>query len=240
MQIYKEYDEAIKSVKDKVIHGVGLRFGSAETKDWDGEFFDANSEVGLQNGTTRPFLMEHGWHRTFGKSVVGIATYEKSDDGWTYEAKFHDTDIGNRAFNEVITQPFRSSAGAAGHTRQATMVKGAWYLNTWLVAEQSATLTPADNENPRVTRVKSSEDYLQMMVFDLQGQISGDLAEKVNPIIEAYQKSAEESRAALASLLTQLKDSFKNEGKTSIDFQVTEEFIQTIEQVTAPIQIVKL
>src|SRR5688572_29064119 len=122
--IYKEYDDAIKSEKNRVIRGVGVRFGSPETADWDGEFFTPESELGLVNGANRPFLMEHGFSKNFGVTKVADAIFEKSDTGWEYQATFLDTPIGNKAYDEVINKPYRSSAGAAGHTRRATIVKG--------------------------------------------------------------------------------------------------------------------
>lgn len=238
MIIYKDGDETVKSSKDRVVHGMGVRFGSPETKDWDGEFFTPESEVGLVNGTTRPYLMEHGWHRTFGKSIVAQVTYEKSREGWLYEANFFDNKIGNDAFNEVISKPYRSSAGAAGHTRQATMVKGAWHLDTWLIAEQSATLTPADNENARITRVKSSDDYLQMVVLGMQEELHKQFSERLEVVVAAFEKSTNESRERLANALTQLKDSFVNENKNVVE--ITPEFLESIEQVAQPIELIRL
>lgn len=225
-------DEAIKSIKDRVIHGVGIRFGSAETKDYDGEFFVPETETGLINGANRPFIMEHGYGRTFGVNKVADAVYEKSEGGWDYEATFLDTDIGNKAYNEVITRAYKSSAGAAGHTRRATMVKGAYQLDTWLVAEQSATLTPADSQNPRLTRTKS--DYIMFALKEMLDESEDRIVQKV---IEAF-KSGEalEGLGILQKNMEEFKESF------SSDFSVTDEVIQNLtaefEQVNTPIQIV--
>lgn len=228
--IYKENDDAIKSVKSRVIHGLGVRFGSPETKDYDGEWFSENSEVGLIDGANRPFLIEHGWSRQFGKAKVADATFHKSGDGWAYEAIFLDTELGNRAFNEVVSKPYKSSAGAAGHTRVASLVKGTYHLDNWLIAEQSATLIPNDSENPRITRVKSSEDYLLRMVEEMRGESD----EKIQGIMDAFEKSINESRVTLANALTALKDSFVNEQKR---FEVTDEFLAELERVVQPIEI---
>jgi hypothetical protein len=230
--IYKQNEIAIKAIKDRVIHGVGVRFGSAETKDWDGEFFHSESEVGLKNGSERPFLMEHGFGKKFGINIVGSAIYEKGADGWTYEASFLDTPVGNQAYNEIITHAYRSSAGAAGHTRRATLEKGAFRLDTWLIAEQSATQTPADPENPRITRTKT--DYILFAIKEMQEEHEA----KVKEIIEIFAKDANESRQKLADALSSLRTSFSSDNGKG--FVVTEEFLASIEQVTKPIEILSI
>jgi hypothetical protein len=233
MLIYKEVegdDAAVKSVKEGVIHGMGVRFGDETTKDSYGEWFSEKSQVGLQNGTSRPFLMGHGWTDIFGKAVVAWAVYEKTAKGWEYEATFLPTDIANKAYNEVISHPYRSSAGAAGHTRQATMVKDSFHLDTWLIGEQSATLTPADAQNDRIVRIKSSEDAVWAFLGDMQkGQVA--FMEKVFDVV----KGINEQREHLANVMEQLKDSFKDESKKQ--FAPTDEFLAELERVTAPIEI---
>lgn len=233
--IYKEYDATecpIKSVKERVIHGMGIRFGSPETKDWDGEFFVPDTELGLINGANRPFLMEHGFSKAFGVAKVADAVFEKSEIGWEYDATFLDTPLGNKAYSEIITKPYRSSAGAAGHTRRASMVKGAWQIDTWMVGEQSATLTPADPENARITRTKS--DFLLMAVREMVEEIREEHETRIKAILDAVYKNSNEARQNLADALTALRTSFS----TGEKFVVSEELITAIEQVSQPIQII--
>jgi len=238
-------DEAIKSIKDRVIHGTGIRFGSPETKDYDGEYFVPDTETGLIDGANRPFLMEHGYGKTFGVAKVADAIYEKSGEGWTYEATFLDTPIGNQAFNEVITKPYKSSAGAAGHTRRASQVKGAWQLDTWLVAEQSATLTPADSENPRLTRTKT--DYI---MFALQGMVN-DSEERLTTLFKSFiegevkdvltaLKDGADARQKLADALLQFKEGFSSEHKNSVSPDEMVNLVAELEQVNRPIPIIGL
>jgi hypothetical protein len=244
----------VKSVKDGIIHGMGVQFGSPETKDWDGEFFVPESELGLVNGANRPFIMEHGFSKNFGVTKVADAVYEKSDTGWLYEATFLQTDMGMKAYQDVIGHPYRSSAGAAGHTRRATIVKGASQLDVWMIAEQSATLTPADPNNPRITRTKS--DYMlfaitemlkeQREYIDAKLEVYGKefILETFAPFLDSV-KDANEAREKLADALAKLKEGFvNNENGESFSsdgkFVVTEEFITAIEQVTKPIPIIGL
>lgn len=227
---YKENLDAVKSVKHLVIHGTGVRFGDSSTKDSDGEFFNSETVTGLKNGSDRPFLMEHGWSPKFGKAIVADAVYEKSSDGWTYEATFFDTPKGNEAFSEIISKPYRSSAGAAGHTRSASLVDGAFKLDTWLIAEQSATLTPADYENPRITRTKN--DFLMFYLKQMQDEQTAKIQEHLDFLV----KDANGQREKLAAALTSLKESLSSGEK----FVVTEDFLTSLEQVTQPIPIINL
>jgi hypothetical protein len=123
--------------------------------------------------------MEHGFGKVFGVSIVGEATYEKSVEGWLYQTAFVDNDLGNKAYHEVTTKAYRSSAGAAGHTRRATMEKGTMRIDSWLVAEQSATMFPADPENARSIR-KASQFLPQRWKL-----ISFTLMRNVNASIKA-------------------------------------------------------
>jgi hypothetical protein len=230
--IYKDTPTEIKSVKDRLILGEGIRFGSPDTKDFDGEWFHSETELGLKNGSERPFLMEHGFGQKFGISIVANAVYEKKDTGWEYQASFLDTPVGNEAYNEIITHPYRSSAGAAGHTRRASMEKGTWKLDVWLIAEQSATMTPADPNNARITRTKT--DYVLFAIREMQQEHEA----KVKSIIESFAKDANESRQALADALTSLRTSFSSDNGKG--FVLTDEFLASIEQVTKPIEIVSL
>lgn len=233
---YKQNEIAIKAIKDRVIHGTGIQFGTPETKDWDGEFFIKETETGLINGANRPYVMEHGFSRNFGMVKVGDTIYELSEDGWKYETVFLDSPIGNKAYQEVITHPYKSSAGAAGHTRRATVVKGALQIDVWLVAEQSATLTPSDSSNPRITRTKS--DFLLFAVREMLEDMQTENEKKVKTIVEAIEKSGNEARQKLADALTNLKNSFTSTGGK--DFILTDDILDAFEQASKPIDIISL
>lgn len=232
---YKQNEIAIKAIKDRVIHGTGIQFGTPETKDWDGEFFVKETETGLINGANRPYVMEHGFSRAFGMVKVGDTVYELSEDGWKYETTFLDSPIGHKAYQEVITHPYKSSAGAAGHTRRATIIKGASQIDVWLVAEQSATLTPADSNNPRITRTKS--DFMLMAIREMFEDIKTENKKHIETFFEAYQKNDNEARQKLADALINVKESFNSSGK---DFVLTDDILSAFEQIGKPIPIISL
>lgn len=226
--IYKEIpDVAIKSIKDRVIHGLGVRFGDATTKDSDNEFFVPESEVGLVNGANRPYILEHGFHPAYGVVKVGDAIYEKDGTGWAYETTFLDTPIGNKAYEEIKSKEYKSSAGAAGHTRRATQVGGAFRLDVWMIAEQSATLTPADPHNAQLHHTKS--DYILFAIQKMNEQRD----EQVKCLLTEIAKSGNESREKLANALMQLRNSFSTDGKSIV---LDEALLSEIETLTKPVE----
>lgn len=251
--LYKEIEDpiagAVKSVKDRVIEGTGILFGSPERKDSAGDFFYDGTQTGMKNGSDRPFMYQHGWNTTYGKNQLGEAIFEKSGDGWVYSTIFFDTILGNKAFAEVTSRPHRSSSGAAGHTVTTTHVKGANQIETWMIAEISATQTPADADNP-IIKQRTKSDYMAQMIYEMFDGNKIFLTELVNQT-QTFQKSLIEqvnsvlrgenaSREALAQKLLDLKNSFTSDEK----FQITDEwknsFDADFEEVVKPIELIKL
>lgn len=227
---YKENGVEIKSVGTRKIQGTGIRFGSETDLDFDREWFYKETETGLINGANRPFLLEHGFSSKFSSNKLGDTVYEQKDEGWEYETHFLETEIGDKAYNEVISHPYRSSAGAASHTRRATLIKGTSRLDIWLVAEQSATLSPADPNNPRVTRTKS--DFILFQVSEMLKEHRADLGQ----MFEDYVTKTNDARQNLADALMGLRRSFASGEK----FVINEEILASLEQVAQPIAILSL
>lgn len=150
MIITKQFGE-IKAISDRKVQGMGVRFGTPETKDSYGEWFYDGTELGIKNGDTRPFLMEHGHKSEFGLNILGFAVYEKSVDGWAYEVKIEDSVLGEKAYGEISRKRYKSSSGSAWHTTSSTKVDDSWRMEKWFLVEQSVTQTPADFYNPPVT-----------------------------------------------------------------------------------------
>ena len=149
---YKSFGE-VKADGTRKIEGLGIRFTDVSQKDSYGEFFTELTETGLQNGDTRPFLYEHWQDEILSWQIVGRAVYEKSGDGWAYQATLFDNTAGNIAYEKIAAEPHYSSTGSGWNYTKGTYVDGysAYRLDTWLVIEQSATKRPADFWNPPVS-----------------------------------------------------------------------------------------
>jgi hypothetical protein len=240
---------AVKSVKTRMIEATGILFGSPDQKDSDGDFFHTDTETGMVNGAQRPFMIQHGWSSVYGKNKLADAIFEQNGDGWIYSATFLDTPLGNQAFAEVTSRPYRSSSGAAGHTVTTTRVKNANQIETWMVAEISGTQTPADPNNPYIQQ-KTKSDYMAQAIYEMFDGNKIFLTDLVNQSKE-FQKSLIEqinsvlrgenaSREALAQKLLDLKNGFTSGEK----FQITDEwkssFDADFEDVVKPIELIKL
>ena len=243
--LQKIIDVEVKSVGERKVKGTGIRFTNADEPDSYREWFSSKSEVGLRNGDTRPMMMEHGWNPQFGKSIVAWATYEKSETGWDYEATFEDTVMGNKAYGEISTQRYRSSAGAAGHTVQRTETKGSYHLDTWLVSEQTFTKRPADSQNPAVSLIKGEGMEILMPIFSELQMANSMMFEAMqksvvdvitNGIADKMSGILNEKAEALRGVLTQLRESFKEGQK----FEITEEFLNELEVIVQPITLINL
>lgn len=199
--VIKTYgEEVIKSLGTRKASGIGVRFSTPEDPDYDNEFFTVKSVLGLRNGASRPYMMEHGYAKKFGKQIVGMATYELNDEvGWEYEVIFSDDKIGNKAYAEIQNQRYKSSAGAAWNTVSRTMVKNAFHNDTWYIAEQSATKFPNDASNPPVVAMKNLAVLLKM-----EEMINGD-----NEFFVELIKAAKEKNELMKQFFTEFKDSFK-------------------------------
>lgn len=248
-KIVENEDGTVKSVKTRVIEATGILFGSADTKDSDGDYFHADTETGMVNGAQRPFMLNHGWSPVYGKNKLADAIFEKDGTGWVYSATFVDNPLGNKAYGEVTSKPYRSSSGAAGHTVTTTRVKNANQIETWMVAEISGTQTPADPNNPYIQQ-KTKSDYMAQAIWEMfdgnkmfltelveQSKIfQKSLIEQVNSILIGENAS----REALAQKLLDLKNSFTSGEK----FQITDEwknsFDVDFEEVVKPIKLIKL
>lgn len=152
----------VKALGTRKCEGVGIRFGSPETKDGYGDYFTPLTQTGLRNGSDRPFLIDHWEDNLFAFKIIGEAVYERKDDGWAYEARVVDDEAGNMAFDLLTSGEYRSSTGSAwNYTKGVFTVNDAFMFTTWLVLEQSATKRPADFWNPPI-QVKSLDDFKRL------------------------------------------------------------------------------
>lgn len=156
----------LKSAGTRKSIGQGIRFGDETTKDTYKEFFHDGTEVGLVNGHTRPFMLEHGKSADFGKAVLGFATYEKKADGWEYQLEMLDNEKGNKAAELIEGGGYKTSTGSAIHTITRVKVGDAYRLDSWFITETSGTKTPADIYNRDLTALKSAFEYADLGLLD--------------------------------------------------------------------------
>lgn len=196
----------VKSTGTRKASGRGIRFADLQTRDSYDEFFTERTVVGLENGTSRPYLLEHWKDELFQWLVVGMAVFEKSAEGWDYEVTFKDDDAGNKAYELISEGKYHSSGGSAWNYIKrkyvyTDMVEG-YELLVWLLIEMSATLRPSDFFNPQI-QIKSMQDSDWIM------QVIAPLLKEREQLLDACNgyKSLEERILTLESSVKTSGDS---------------------------------
>lgn len=227
MLVTKQF-EPIKAVSDRVIQGVGIRFGSPETADNYDEWFYEKTNIGLENGHSRPFLLEHGKKEGFGLTTLGFAIYEKSEIGWEYEVKMLDTEIAEKAYSEIARKVYKSSSGSAWHTTKQTIVENTFRYDAWYLVEQSATQSPADFYNPPIS-IKSlmqtgELDGLIKMLYNEVLSIKNEEIQILQQLVQSVSKTQIPQ--------DNLSSDEENTGQTEKGIELPSELLEKIDKLT--------
>lgn len=152
--------KAVKFVKDQpdMIEGLAIPFGGhLAGKDFDGEFFDASTDLCLPwfGETGRPILYGHGLNSATKAEVIGRQTsLDLRDDGYWIKAELDKRSRYHAAISKLVGQDALSfSSGAMPHLVQTG--KGG-HIDRWPWVENSLTPTPA-NALAVVYAVKSAD-----------------------------------------------------------------------------------
>lgn len=140
------------------IGGYLVEFGTAETHDATPErdFFDAETDFGIENGSKTAVYYHHGLDKKIGKRKLGTGTLELKEAGVWFEAELQKRD----AYEENILKMVKAgklglSSGTAHHLVERTAVKCsrgvAHHIDHWpLGLDASLTPTPANYRNMAV------------------------------------------------------------------------------------------
>lgn len=147
----------------KSAEGVALRFFTTGDKnDSYGERYDSRTETLLTDGTTRPFLINHGYHVKFARKAVGMATYRKSDEGWLYNVDFFNNEAGDFAYQQLKNPdggvPYATSSSAPENLILRQKTAEGIYLEQFPIVESSMTQMPSDSMNPSISYKTISEN----------------------------------------------------------------------------------
>jgi hypothetical protein len=142
---------AVKAVGNGKIEGLLVRFTSPSELDLVGDYFDAQSNLGLEDGDALPLLWHHGLDPEIGKNAIGKGTVKRTPAGWWFTAW-----LNMRSEYEKYIYKM-AELGKLGYSSQAdpsTVVRvpvsgkaNAHYLKSWWVIEGSVTPTPMDPGN---------------------------------------------------------------------------------------------
>lgn len=182
---YKSTSYGFDESEDKsTFSGIAVRFGNDKDVDSYGDYFEPDSSTGLKEGTSRPFLMEHGNSPEYLSEVVGWAEFSLKEDGWHYTVDFLNTDLGQKARRAIQTRQYKTSTGATTVRRVYTEGYRVAKLKSWIIGETSAVLRPADKKTPLI---KSFEDFINHS----PDEVKSDLLAEMRKILAVWDSETE-------------------------------------------------
>lgn len=149
------YGDAVKVLGEGKIGGYLVRFTSQDDPDLAGDYFTADSDLGIEAGARVPVYYQHGFDPVLKSRRIGRATVEYQDAGVWLEAQLELRDEFERGLMKLAEAgKLGWSSGSAGHLVEREAVGKSWHIKSWPIAEASLTPTPAEPRNTAVS-VKS-------------------------------------------------------------------------------------
>jgi hypothetical protein len=138
----------IKAAKG-LLKVLGIPFGSPQDKDFHGEWFSKNTNIGMEIGDTRPVFYFHGENPEGNPEpnpeVIGRAVLsEKTEKGWWFDVILDKSkEYATRIIEAAQDGLARASSGTAGYLKR-------WALNGEILNWPIAELTLIDKGEGRI------------------------------------------------------------------------------------------
>ena len=142
------YGAQVKALGDGKVGGYLVRFTSDKSADLEGDYFAADTDLGVIDGAPLPVYYQHGQDAQLKNRRIGRGTVKADDVGLWMEAQLEMRDEYERAVYELAQAgKLGWSSGAAGHLVEREQIGKAWHIKSWPIAEASLTPTPAEPRN---------------------------------------------------------------------------------------------
>jgi len=149
------YGDAVKVLGEGRVGGFLIRYSNDAQPDLEGDFFNAQTDLGIETGARLPVYYQHGFDPIFQTKRIGRATAEFQEAGVWLEAQLEMRDDYERGLMELAEAgKLGWSSGAAGHLVEREQIGKSWHIKSWPIAEASLTPTPAEPLNA-VVSIKS-------------------------------------------------------------------------------------
>lgn len=146
------YGDTVKVLGEGRVGGFLVRYSDAESPDLEGDFFNKDTDLGIESGSRLPVYYQHGYDPVFQTKRIGRATAEFQDAGVWLEAQLEMRDDYERRLLELAEAgKLGWSSGAAGHLVEREQVGKVYHIKSWPIAEASLTPTPAEPRNAAVS-----------------------------------------------------------------------------------------
>jgi len=178
----------LKALGDGRIGGYLVRFGTPDTPDLTGDYFTADTDFDLDDGTGKStVLYHHGLDAKLGRRKLGRADLRQDEVGVWMEAQLAMRDEYDRAIYDLVNAgKMGLSSGTAPHLVEREPMGKANHITRWpLGLDASITPIPAEPKT-RVTTIKSYLDMAEPFVKALlpqddAGSASAGAAEDSQP-----------------------------------------------------------
>lgn len=142
------YGDGVKALGDGKVAGYLVRFGNPDDVDLEGDYFDPETDYGVEDGARLPVYYQHGMDATLKTRKLGKGTITIDDAGLWMEAQLEMRDEYERAiYGLAESGKLGWSSGAAGHLVERVPLGKAHMIKSWPIAEASLTPTPAEPRN---------------------------------------------------------------------------------------------
>lgn len=141
----------VKALGNGKVAGYLVRFGGPTDTDLEGEFFDANTDFGIESGAKLGIFYNHGIDATLKTRRIGRGTVTAQDAGLWIEAQLDLRDEYEQAIYALAEKgKLGWSSGAAGHLIERVPAGKATRIAQWPTGEASLTPTPAEYRNSAI------------------------------------------------------------------------------------------
>lgn len=141
----------VKALGNGKVAGYLVRFGDPTDTDLEGEFFDANTDFGIESGAKLGIFYNHGIDATMKTRRIGRGTVTTQDAGLWIEAQLDLRDEYEQAIYALAEKgKLGWSSGAAGHLIERVPAGKATRIAQWPTGEASLTPTPAEYRNSAI------------------------------------------------------------------------------------------
>jgi len=191
------YGDGVKALGDGKVAGYLVRFGHPDDVDLEGDYFDPETDYGVEDGARLPVYYQHGMDATLKTRKIGKGLITMNEAGLWMEAQLEMRDEYERAIYEMAeADKLGWSSGAAGHLVERVPIGKASMIKSWPIAEASLTPTPAEPRNEART-VKSLIEP-EPVVTEQEQEVKEVEQEEIT---EEVQKMDEHDEAQLKELL---------------------------------------
>lgn len=160
------FGSELKALGDNRFGGYLVVFGDPTKTDLQGEYFDANTDFGIDwdESTKVPVYFNHGADPVFKKRKLGRANLRIDNAGIWSEVILSERDEYEKALVSLARKGvFGLSSGSAGHLIEREPRGSATYIKSWPIVEASITHTPAEWRT-QVIPLKSIEGELKSLL----------------------------------------------------------------------------